>query len=295
MQYVTKIEDPREKSTMQAAHAQGVMLQGVCDLLREKYQRLLMQSLLITPPTCKSDDRLVQLLCYQTALWQDKIASCAHAPLCIRLPDCAVHHFLPKGDTDYAKLAAYMGCDLPYVRTQANKLQPDASILCNAYLLATFLRALFSAAERCHITKLSILLPFVSHCQQAHDLQQLLQQDARLFGIDCTIGIEIDTPHAACVASQLAAYADVVIFNVDEIMHLLYGESTASRYSVHNDLDMVGTGTLLHIAMQQVRSTQPQVRLGVAGAPAFTQNGRTFCQALGVDLLIAESQSTMEN
>ena len=289
----------------------GIMLTGEDCLMRTEDQRLLVQSLLLDPPRAEDDERLQLLQRRQTILWLEKIEGCASMQLCIRLPDRPVDAFLPDTQAEIARLSGYMSRPAEWVGSQvrtARNLNPDLScrgcrmMISNELLFRALVRAILAAVKERGIRKLSFLLPFVSECREVSYLKGIITGYAAADGIEATIGIEIATPRAACIAGELAAQADAMVFNVEELVQLLYGMSRFDTRKViscylhenvfrHNpfvEFDEIGIGTLLMIALKQIRHVRPQMRLSAIGHCVLSEKGRKFCQDAGIDILIAQ-------
>ena len=309
MRYYTEIDAVEELESVDMTD--GIMLTGEDCLMRTEDQRLLVQSLLLDPPQAEDDERLRLLQRRQTILWLEKLEGCASMQLCIRLPDRPVDAFLPDTQAEAERLSGYMSRPVDWVTSQeraARNLNPDLScrgcrmMISNELLFRALVRAILAAVkERC-IRKLSFLLPFVSECREVSYLKGIITGYAAADGIETTIGIEIATPRAACIAGELAAQADAMVFNVEELVQLLYGMSRFDTRKViscylhenvfrHNpfvEFDEIGIGTLLMIALKQIRHVRPQMRLSAIGHCVLSEKGRKFCQDAGIDILIAQ-------
>lgn len=307
MKYFTEIDAVEGLESVE--QTDGIMLTGEECLMRTEDQRLLMQSLLLNPPEDAADVRLEQLRRSQSRLWTEKIEECAQVQLCIRLPDRPIDAFLPRSQAQLSRLSDYMSRPVEWLRGQAQALRtvnPDLScrgcrmMISNELLFRTFLHALFETSHQCGVHSLSILLPFVSESREVVYLKNIIDEYANTYEIACTLGIEIATPRAACIAGELAQYADAMVFNVDELVQLLFGMSrhdtrkVISRYLHeqvfrHNpflEFDAMGVGTLLTMALRQIREVRPDIRLSALGQPTLTESGRKFCEELGMDILI---------
>ncbi|MDR3766554.1 MAG: hypothetical protein Q3Y08_05900 [Butyricicoccus sp.] len=307
MKYFTEIDAVEGLEAVD--ETDGIMLTGEECLMRTEAQRLLMQSLLLDPPETEEDARLDQLYRSQTRLWAEKIAECAQVQLCIRLPDRPLDAFLPSSPAELSRVATYMSRSDAWLRDRVQTLHainPDLScrgcrmMIANPLLFQTFLHALFETAQTCGVSRLSILLPFIADSQEVIYLKGIIDEYAQTYEIACTLGIEIATPRAACIAEELAGYADAIVFNVDELVQLLYGMSRHDtrkvisrylheqvfRYNPFTEFDEIGIGTLLSIALEQIRAVHPQVRLSALGQPTLTEKGRKFCRDMGIDILI---------
>lgn len=309
MRYYTEIDAVEELESVDMTD--GIMLTGEDCLMRTEDQRLLVQSLLLDPPRAEDDERLQLLQRRQTILWLEKIEGCASMQLCIRLPDRPVDAFLPDTQAEIARLSGYMSRPAEWVGSQvrtARNLNPDLScrgcrmMISNELLFRALVRAILAAVKERGIRKLSFLLPFVSECREVSYLKGIITGYAAADGIEATIGIEIATPRAACIAGELAAQADAMVFNVEELVQLLYGMSRFDTRKViscylhenvfrHNpfvEFDEIGIGTLLMIALKQIRRVRPQMRLSAIGHCVLSEKGRKFCQDAGIDILIAQ-------
>ena len=309
MRYYTEIDAVEELESVDMTD--GIMLTGEDCLMRTEDQRLLVQSLLLDPPQNEDDERLRLLERRQSILWLEKIEGCASMQLCIRLPDRPVDAFLPRTAAECQRLAGYMDQPADKVQAQvsaARNMNPDLScrgcrmMISNEYLFRALICAILSAVQQRGIRKLSFLLPFVPEGREVSYLKSIITGYAAASGLDCTIGVEIATPRAACIAGELAAQADAMVFNIEELVQLLYGMSRYDTRKViscylhenvfrHNpfvEFDEIGIGSLLTIALKQIRHVRPQIRLSAIGHAVLSEKGRRFCQDAGIDILIAQ-------
>ena len=96
---------------------------------------------------------------------------------------------------------------------------------------------------------------------------------------------------------QYAKFTDVIVFQVDELCWLLYGKAQndgRNQYGFHetpfNEFDDIGIGTLLGVAITQVRRSNPDVRICASGKYVLTEKGLQFCKELGINSVIASPQ-----
>ena len=88
------------------------------------------------------------------------------------------------------------------------------------------------------------------------------------------------------------------MFQVDELCWLLYGKAQSNsrnQYGFHetpfNEFDDIGIGTLLGVAITQVRRSNPDVRICASGKYVLTEKGLQFCKELGINSVIASPQT----
>lgn len=309
MKYITAIDAVEEFESLEPTD--GVMLIGEDCLIRMEAQRLLMQSLLLDPPDTENDRRLEEMLHSQTALWLEKVEDCVRGQLCIRLPDRPADSFLPKTPAEFQRLSAYTSHPVEKLQEQVlavSSVNPDLSsrgcrmMISNGLLFRTLMRAVFTACAKRDVRELSVLLPFVSEVREVQYLKAVIEEEAKAFQLSCLVGVEIATPRAACIASALAAHTNAIVFNVDELVQLLYGMSRRDckrilshyqhekvfQHNPFNEFDEIGVGTLLTIAIEQIRSIHSDVRLSAIGRPVLSEKGRRFCHDMGIDMLIGQ-------
>lgn len=266
-------------------------------------QRLLIQSLLLSLPQNRADKRLQQLQHSQMHSWLKKMKHCSQEHCFIRLPDDPMEAFLPCLPSEFEHLSQFMSCSDTWLRERIQAVWDSTPELCCAMLISNecifeaILRGLFSAAQQCGIESISILLPLVSRCREVQQQNIFTSACALDYTIFCDIGVEIATPRGIYFASELASYADVIVFNVDELCWLLYGKSQNTgnhTFGFHetpfNEFDDIGIGTLLGVAIQRIREQNPQIRLCASGKYVLTEKGKQFCQEIGIHSLIADCQ-----
>ena len=221
----------------------------------------------------------------------------------MRLPDGPIETLLPSLASDFDQLSEFMGCAEEWLRARVKAVwdkHPDLSyymIISNEMLFESMLCGLFDAAQTCGIEKMSILLPLVNRCREAQQQHLFIAQCAIDYDILCDVGIEIATPRAIYFAGDLAKFTDVIVFQVDELCWLLYGKAQndgRNQYGFHetpfNEFDDIGIGTLLGVAITQVRRSNPDVRICASGKYVLTEKGLQFCKELGINSVIASPQ-----
>ena len=300
MNYIASINAYENLSAPE--NTNGVMLNGEA-MTENNTQRLLMQSLLLLEPETPDDPRLKQLQECQTTSWLKKLRNNSQKQLCVRLPDGPIETLLPSLASDFDQLSEFMGCTEEWLRARVKAVwdkHPDLSyymIISNEMLFESMLCGLFDAAQTCGIEKMSILLPLVNRCREAQQQHLFIAQCAIDYDILCDVGIEIATPRAIYFAGDLAKFTDVIVFQVDELCWLLYGKAQnngRNQYGFHetpfNEFDDIGIGTLLGVAITQVRRSNPDVRICASGKYVLTEKGLQFCKELGINSVIASPQ-----
>ena len=307
MKYIAAIDAAEAPGS--ARRADGIMLTFEDHLMYTVDQRLLIQSLLLDPPQNDEDLRLCRMLYDQTVIWLQQLEGFSREQLFFRLPDHAVDDFLPVSDDDFEALSLYTGHPIRWMREEVaslrtceeERLQTGSRMMIgNEHLFRTFLCALMAAAKQSGFPSISLLLPCVARCSDADNMRAIVAECTAAYGISCALGIEIATPRAACYAGYFAEWADFIVFHTEDLAQLLYGmtrresrravshylHEQAAQHNVFAEFDAVGLGTLLNMAVAQIRAVKPDMCLGAIGGPVFHPKGKKFCLDAGIEMLI---------
>ncbi|MBQ8143162.1 MAG: hypothetical protein IJ452_03345 [Butyricicoccus sp.] len=307
MKYIAAID--AADAPKAALWADGVMLTFEDHLIYTNDQRLLIQSLLLDPPQNEEDLRLCRMLYDQTVVWLQQLESFSRKQLFFRLPDHAVDDFLPVSSDDFEALSLYTGHPISWMREEVEALRTDEEerlqmgsrmMIGNEHLFRTFLRALMAAAKQSGFTEIALLLPCVARCSDTDRMRAIVAECTAHYEIACALGIEIATPRAACYAGYFAEWADFMVFHTEDLAQLLYGmtrresrkavshylHENSSQHNVFIEFDAVGLGTLLNMAVAQIRAVNPSMQLGAIGSPVLNAKGKKFCTDAGIEMLI---------
>ena len=306
MKYIAAID--AADAPKSALWADGIMLTFEDHLIYTNDQRLLIQSLLLDPPQNDEDIRLCRMLYDQTVVWLRQLEGFKRGQLFLRLPDHAVDDFLPATDDDFEALSLYTGHPIRWMREEVEALRTDKDerlqmgsrmMIGNEHLFRTFLRALMAAAKQSGFAEISLLLPCVTRCSDTDRMRAIVKECIAYYAISCKLGIEIATPRAACYAGFFAEWADFIVFHTEDLAQLLYGmtrresrkavshylHERSTQHNVFTEFDAVGLGTLLNMAVAQIRQVNPGIHLGAIGSPVLNAKGKKFCTDAGIELL----------
>src|SRR6185503_2103420 len=152
--------------------------------------------------------------------------------------------------------------------------------------------------------KPEIMIPLVGAVQELEivkdETEQVLADVARAQGVEVhtLIGTMIEVPRAAVTAGQLAEAAAFFSFRTNDLTQMGWGFSRDdveaaffSRYlelgifgvSPFETLDREGVGRLVRIAVEEGRSTRPDLKLGICGEHGGDPDSVHFCHEVGLD------------
>ncbi|MEU4836303.1 putative PEP-binding protein, partial [Streptosporangium sp. NPDC023615] len=117
-------------------------------------------------------------------------------------------------------------------------------------------------------------------------------------GVEALIGTMIEVPRAALTAAQIAEAAEFFSFGTNDLTQMTWGFSRDdveaaffAKYlelgvfgvSPFETLDADGVGRLVEIAVEQGRSTRPDLKLGICGEHGGDPDSIHFCHRAGLD------------
>jgi pyruvate,orthophosphate dikinase len=169
-------------------------------------------------------------------------------------------------------------------------------------------RAIFEAA--CELKREGVdvlpevMIPLVGHVNELARVRAQLEQVAKStmdqagVQVDYKFGTMIEIPRAALTADQIAAEAQFFSFGTNDLTQMTFGYSRddaegkfLTRYldskilpsNPFEVLDREGVGSLMRIAVEKGRATNPTLKLGVCGEHGGEPSSIEFCHQLGLD------------
>ena len=115
--------------------------------------------------------------------------------------------------------------------------------------------------------------------------------------LDYKLGVVIETPRAALLATDLASACDFFSFGTNDLTQMTYGLSRddAGRFMAEylekgvflkdpfHSLDLEGVGELIKMASERGRTKNPNLILGLCGEHGGDPLSINFCKAVGLD------------
>ena len=152
--------------------------------------------------------------------------------------------------------------------------------------------------------QLEVMVPLVSIPEELvmtlRTIRRVNQEVATRTGtaVPFTIGTMVETPRAALMADRLAQYAEFLSFGTNDLTQLTYGfsrddverrllgtylERGLLDVSPFTELDELGVGALLQLAVEKARSVRPEIKLGICGEHGGDAASIDFFERLGLD------------
>jgi len=149
-----------------------------------------------------------------------------------------------------------------------------------------------------------IMIPLVSTVNELKVVQSQLEGEAKKIiaeqGVDIpyTFGTMIEIPRAALTAAEIAEYAQFFSFGTNDLTQTTFGFSRddaegkfLQRYveqkilarNPFETIDTVGVGRLMRLAVDEGRSSRPNLKCGICGEHGGDPESIYFCHEIGLD------------
>ena len=240
----------------------------------------------------------------------------AGLPVTIRLLDPPLHEFLPHEDSELRELARRIGTTaehLKQVRESLFEVNPmlghRGSRLGISFpeIYKAQARAIIEAA--CELRKQGvkaipeIMLPLIGERKEfdilAGEIREVAAEVFKERGIKLpyTIGTMIEVPRACVVADQIGEVAEFFSFGTNDLTQMTYGISRDDsgkflgdyvRRGIYKkdpfqELDPVGVGGLMALAIERGRRSNKKLKIGICGEHGGDPASVKLCHRLGLD------------
>jgi pyruvate,orthophosphate dikinase len=148
-----------------------------------------------------------------------------------------------------------------------------------------------------------IMIPLVGHINELTaikaDLEKVAQRIQKETGADVPylFGTMIEVPRAALTSAEIAKEASFFSFGTNDLTQMTYGMSRddagpflmpyIAKEIYKEDptvsIDQIGVGRLMQISVEDARSVNPKIKLGICGEHGGDPDSVKFCNKLGLN------------
>ncbi len=148
-----------------------------------------------------------------------------------------------------------------------------------------------------------IMIPLVGHVNELtfvkNDLERVAKatQEAEGTEVDYMFGTMIEVPRAALTSAEIAKEASFFSFGTNDLTQMTYGMSrddagtfltTYIENKIYKEdptvsIDQTGVGRLMQISVDDARSVNPNIKLGICGEHGGEPDSVKFCAKLGLN------------
>ncbi len=258
---------------------------------------------------------LAKLLPTQRADFAALFDIMAGLPVTIRLLDPPLNEFLPRSETEIARVAAAAGVTVEALRGRIAQLHETNPMLghrgCRLGISYPEIyemqaRAIFEAAAAAGGTQpvaLEIMIPLVVGVRELDILKGAIERVHAMVETETgvrvaySVGTMIELPRAALRAGEIAESAAFFSFGTNDLTQTAFGISRDDAASFVGDyeragifvrdpfasLDLDGVGELVRIAAERGRRVRADLKLGICGEHGGDPASIDFFEDVGLD------------
>ena len=238
-------------------------------------------------------------------------------PMTVRYLDPPLHEFVPTSEEDIAALANDMGLTVEEVKAKCDELHEFNPMMGHrgCRLAVTYpeiakmqTRAVMEAAievkaEKGYDIVPEIMIPLVGEKKELKYVKDVVVEVAEQVkaeknsDIQYHIGTMIEIPRAALLANEIAEEAEFFSFGTNDLTQMTFGFSRddAGKFldayyksKIYESdpfarLDQNGVGKLVKMAVEQGRTTRPDIKLGICGEHGGDPSSIEFCHKIGLN------------
>lgn len=283
----------------------------------------LVRAMIVASDTDQRRVALSKLLPMQQADFEEIFREMSPLPVTVRLLDPPLHEFLPALDeinaeigiareggkqeaidrlelllrrvrelTEVNPMMGHRGCRLSVSYPEILQMQVQA-----------ILQAALTVQGEGLCPRPEIMVPLVGSAEEIGWLRGKIDEvAARIFkdhaaSVRYLVGTMIELPRAALCAGAIAEHVSFVSFGTNDLTQMTFGFSRDDASSflgtyleqglLKSDpfmtIDQPGVGTLMQMAINQLRNVNPQIKVGVCGEHGGDPMSIDFFASLGVD------------
>ena len=316
LQVRTNGDTPRDAAQARKFGAEGIGLCRTEHMFFEESRIRAVREMIVAPDEAQRRKALAKILPMQRGDFEEIYRAMGGLPVTIRLLDPPLHEFLPSDSEDIAELAKEM--DMPVEKLEAivenlHEFNPMLGTRgCRLDVLYPEIaemqtEAIISAAinvwkqDGLRITP-EIMVPLVVDVKELRFVKRKIKAiadqliEAADIPMKYLVGTMVETPRAAVTADQIASEAEFFSFGTNDLTQMTYGFSRddvgkiLDRYFeekiLESDpfarLDQDGVGQLVKMAVENGRSTRPDIKLGICGEHGGDLSSVEFCHQIGL-------------
>lgn len=234
----------------------------------------------------------------------------------IRLLDPPLHEFLPNDKEAIKELAENMSITEKEINNRIKALHEFNPMLGHrgCRLLITYpeiavmqAKSIILGAINCVRKGISanpeIMIPLIGDVKELTYLKEIIIDSIESIlndnniKIDYSVGTMVETPRACVVANEIATVASFFSFGTNDLTQMSFGYSRDDSEKFISDylnkeiltnnpfsvLDQNGVGSLMKIAIEKGRATNPNIKLGICGEHGGEPSSVEFCYNLGLN------------
>ncbi len=335
----TNADTPHDAMTARRFGAEGIGLCRTEHMFFDNDRIPAVREMIASETTEQREKALEKLLPMQKEDFKGIFREMKDLPVTIRLIDPPLHEFLPKEEDAQRRLAKDLNISFERVQEIVESLHefnpmmghrgcrltityPEIAVM---QTKAIILAAIELKKEENVEVKVEIMVPLVGLLSELRYVKNIITKTADELieksgvNIEYLVGTMIEVPRAAVTADQIASEADFFSFGTNDLTQMTFGFSRDDSGKFLNDylekgilnvdpfktLDKDGVGSLIKMAKEKGKSTNPNLELGICGEHGGDPDSIKIVDEIGLDYVscspyrvpiarLAAAQSTIQ-
>ncbi len=303
--------------------ARGIGLTRTEHMFMEAERLPWMQAMILSETEEERRKNLDELFKFQVVDFEGIFRAMHGCPVTIRLLDPPLHEFLPHDDEEINKVIKnYLGnkandTDLRRLRDKVSSLHENNPMLgfrgcrlgviypeINEMQVRAILTAAIKVKKSGNEVKPEIMIPLTSTVEELKLIKARLESVVKkLFkdeGIEIPymFGTMIEIPRAALTAGEIAEVAEFFSFGTNDLTQMTLGLSRDDAentfltkyvamgvypFNPFEQLDTIGVGRLVEIAVKEGKAKRPNLKVGICGEHGGEPYSIHFCEKVGLN------------
>ncbi|WP_440618085.1 pyruvate, phosphate dikinase [Candidatus Pelagibacter sp. HIMB1493] len=312
----TNSETPKDTKTAKDFGAEGIGLCRTEHMFFDEERILSVREMILSKTKEDRSIALKKLLPHQKKDFIEIFKIMSGLPVTVRLLDPPLHEFLPRTDKEINEVANIVNLPVKEVESRIDELHEQNPMLghrgCRLGISFPEIyemqcRAIFEALAELKKEKIKspfpeIMIPLVSTEAEIKIMKDLViriasevQKEHKL-KIEFMVGTMIELPRAAIKAKDIAKHAEFFSFGTNDLTQTTFGISRDDSGKFLNDyidnkifsIDPFisiddGVGDLIKIAVENGKSQNKNIKLGICGEHGGDPNSILFCSKAGLN------------
>jgi pyruvate,orthophosphate dikinase len=337
-------DTPDQAAEALALGAEGIGLCRTEHMFLEEDRLPIVRRMILADDETQRQAALDELLPIQREDFVGIFRAMAGKPVTVRLIDPPLHEFLPN-QVELAKEVAVEGAagktdpEKQALLNKVNELHEQNPMLglrgCRLSIVFPGIvemqvAAIVGAAAQVKKEGVEVLpeimIPLVGHINELtyvkNDLERVAKETVEKEGVEVPymFGTMIEVPRAALTSAEIAGEAEFFSFGTNDLTQMTYGMSRddagpflmpyIAKEIYKEDptvsIDTTGVGRLMQISVDDARSVNPKIKLGICGEHGGDPDSVKFCNKLGLNYVscspkrvpvarLAAAQAALEN
>ena len=312
----TNADTPRDAKQAKLFGAEGIGLCRTEHMFFDKDRIFSMRKMILADTVEERKAALAEIEPMQQKDFEELYEIMGEMNVNVRLLDPPLHEFLPQEEDKIAELAVATGRTVQQIKDRIEELHEFNPMMghrgCRLAVsypeicemqTSAIIKAAINVSKKGLKVEPEIMVPLVLEVRELKYVKDIICRTADALikeaGVNMTyhVGTMIEIPRAALLSDEIAQEAEFFSFGTNDLTQMTFGFSRDDATKFLPDyystkileedpfktLDQRGVGKLVKMAVEQGRSTRPELHIGVCGETGGEPNSIQFYHNVGLD------------